>query len=318
MVEAALARGDSVTTVTRGVSGPPAAGAAPVYADRTHESALAGALGGGEWDAVIDTWSGAPRVVGDSAKLLTGRVAHYGLVSTRSVYRWPIPPGLDETAPVVEGDADGESSDDYATAKRGAELAVLRYFDGPALLARAGLILGPYEDIGRLPWWLRRLERGGPVLAPGPPDRPLQYIDARDLAAWMLASADRGLEGAFNVVSRPGHATMATLLAAACAATGGRAELAWVAPEMIESAGVAAWTELPIWAPPTGELAGLHDGDVTAADREGLTCRPVEQTVADTWRWLLDEGEPEPRPDRPPVGLDTDRENAILAAIPRA
>jgi nucleoside-diphosphate-sugar epimerase len=317
VVETALARGDSVTTVTRGASGPPAAGAAPIYVDRSDRSALAAVLGDGAWDAVIDTWSGAPRVVRDAAELLTGRAAHYGLVSSRSVYRWPIRPGLDEAAPVVDGDPDSESAENYAAAKRGGEVAAVQSFGGPVLVARAGLILGPYEDVGRLPWWLRRLERGGHVLAPGPPDRPLQYIDARDLAVWMLKLADRRRSGAFNAVSKPGHGTMETLLEAALAATGSAADLIWVDPTAIESAGVAAWTQLPVWAPPTGELAGLHDGDVTAAYRAGLTCRPVAETVADTWRWLLDEGDPKPRFDRPPVGLDPVRERTILDALHR-
>jgi nucleoside-diphosphate-sugar epimerase len=273
---------------------------------------LRSALANGEWDAVIDTWSGAPRVVRDAAALLAGRVGHYGLVSSRSVYRWPIPPGLDESAPVVDGDPDDSTEDDYAAAKRGGELAAQRAFGDAALLARAGLILGPYEIVGRLPWWLRRLERGGQVLAPGPEDRPLQYIDARDLAIWMLMAADRGLGGTFNVVSQPGHATMSSLLDSGRAVTKSDAELIWVTPEEVEEAEIEAWTDLPIWAPPTGELAGLHDGDVSAAYREGLSCRAVDETVADTWEWMVTEGEPPP-PDRyPPLGLDPDRERAVV------
>jgi hypothetical protein len=150
------------------------------------------------------------------------------------------------------------------------------------------------------------------VLAPGPEDRPLQYIDARDLAIWMLAAADRGLGGAFNVVSQSGHATMSSLLESGRAVTKSDAELIWVTPEEIEEAEIQAWTDLPIWAPRTGELAGLHDGDVSAAYREGLSCRAVEETVADTWDWMVTEGE-RPPPDRyPPLGLDHDRERAVL------
>lgn len=312
VVETALTRGDVVTTLTRGVSGPPTAGASALYADRTDPGALRAALADGEWDAVIDTWAGAPRVVRDAASLLADRVGHYGLVSSRSVYRWPISPGLDETAPVVDGDPGDSTDDDYAVAKRGGELAAGSAFGDGALVARAGLILGPYETVGRLPWWLRRMERGGQVLAPGPATRPLQYIDARDLAAWMLAAADRRLGGIFNTVSRPGHATMSSLLEAARSATKSDAELVWVKPEVIESAGIAAWTELPIWAPPTGELAGLHDGDVSAAYREGLHCRPVEETVADTWDWLTREGDPVPPAHYPSVGLDPNRERSVL------
>jgi nucleoside-diphosphate-sugar epimerase len=315
VVETALARGDEVTTLTRGVSGPPAPGALALHADRTDPAALRAALADGTWDAVIDTWSYAPRVVLDSARLLAGRAGHYGYVSSRSVYQWPIPPGVDEGAAVVDADAADEAGDDYPAAKRGGELAAIEAFGDRALLARAGLILGPYELTGRMPWWLRRMERGGAVLAPGPADLPLQYIDCRDLAAWMLTAADRGISGAVNAVSRPGQATMGSLLEAARDATGSTARLVWVPPEVIEAAGIAPWTELPVWAPPGGELTGLHTGDVAKAYAAGLTCRPVAETVADTWAWLQAEGDPPARPGRPAHGLDPDRERAVLASL---
>ena len=313
VVETALARGDEVTTLTRGVSGPPAAGAHALYADRTNAEELGSALKDLSPDAVIDTWSGAPAVVGASVALLAGRAGWYGYVSSRSVYQWPIPPGLDESAPVVDGDPASESSEDYAAAKRGGELAAGAGFGGPVLLARAGLILGPYELVGRMPWWLRRIERGGDVLAPGPRERPLQYIDCRDLAAWMLLAAGQGTSGVFNAVSKPGHATMESLLTAAVAVVGSDARLVWVDPAVIAAAGIEPWTELPVWVPPEGELAGLHDGDVSAAYRAGLVCRPVAETVADTWRWLQAEGDPDVRDDRPRNGLDPDREREVLA-----
>jgi len=315
VVEAALARGDEVTTVNRGVSGTAVPGAQLRIADRTEPGELRSALGEDTWDAVIDTWSRAPRVVSDSAALLSGRAGHYGYVSSRSVYRWPIPVGADESAPVVDGDPASEDFADYAAAKRGGELAVLAHFAGPSVLARAGLILGPYELVGRMPWWLRRIERGGEVLAPGPRDMPIQYIDGRDLAAWMLHAADEKISGAFNAVSRPGHATMESLLNATVSAVGSDARLVWVDPEVVEAAGIEGWTELPVWVPPYGEAASLHDGDVSAIYAAGLTCRPVTETVADTWRWLRAEGDPPPPQGRPAHGLDPDREREVLAGL---
>ncbi len=315
VVEEALRRGDRVTTVNRGVSGPPVEGVEAIHVDRRDRQALTDALAAaGDWDAVIDTWPGAPVVVQDSARLLRDRVGHYGYVSSRSVYRWPLPLGVDEDAPVVDADPASAEEHDYASAKRGAELAVLESFPGRTLLARAGLILGPYEDVGRLPWWLERISRGHRVPAPGPAEQKLQYVDARDLGAWMLDAASWGLSGAFNAVSRPGHATMGQLLEACNDVTGSGAELVWLPPEVVEAAGVSGWVDLPIWVPPVGEMAGLHNGDVSAAHAEGLRCRPVEDTVADTWRWLKATGRPEPRGDRPPVGLRADVEHALLTA----
>lgn len=314
VVEGALVRGDSVTTLTRGVSGPPAAGVRGLTADRSDPDSVTAALESTSWDAVIDTWSGDPAAVRHTASLLEGRVGHYSYVSSRSVYRWPIPVGADETAPVVEGDPTSPEGD-YATRKRGGELAVVEAFADRALIARAGLILGPYERVGRLPWWLRRLERGGRVLCPGPPSRPLQYIDGRDLARWLLESAERGLEGVFNTVSRSGHTTIGELLQLARIATGERAELVWVSPSVIDKAGISPWTELPIWVPLHGELAGLHSGDVSAAFSAGLHCRPVAETIKDTWEWLEAEGDPPSLIDGT-VGVAPQRELEVLANAP--
>jgi 2'-hydroxyisoflavone reductase len=315
VAEVALARGDEVTTINRGQTGTDVPGARVRRADRTDRAQLRSALGDDSWDAVIDTWSRAPRVVSESAALLSGRAGHYGYVSSRSVYTWPIPAGGDESAPVVDGDAGSEQSDDYPAAKRGGELAVLEHFGGPSILARAGLILGPYELVGRMPWWLRRIERGGDVLAPGPRDMPIQYIDCRDLASWLLHAADKGIGGAFNAASKPGHATMESLLNAAVAATGSRANLIWVQPAVIEAARIQPWTDLPVWAPPDGEAAALHDGNVDAIIAAGLVCRPVEETVADTWRWLQAEGDPPVREGGLKHGVDPDREREVLASL---
>ena len=129
-------------------------------------------------------------MVRDSARLLADRAGHYGYVSSRGVHRWPWPAAPTSTLRWSTATRPARTAD-YAAAKRGGELAVIEAFGERALLARAGMILGPYEDVGRIPWWLRRLEKGGRVLAPDPADTPLQYIDARDMAAWMLAAAER-------------------------------------------------------------------------------------------------------------------------------
>ncbi|MFI1968694.1 reductase [Streptomyces cinnamoneus] len=310
VTEEALARDWDVTVFHRGRHGAPP-GAAELLGDRTAEGGLA-ALARGEWDVVVDTWSAAPTAVRDTARLLAGRAGHYAYVSTASVYAYPPPERLSEASPVVDGSPDAEARD-YARDKRGGELAALDAFGDRALLLRAGLILGPYENIGRLPWWLLRIARGGPVLAPGPRDLALQYIDARDLAAWTLSAAERGLGGPYNLVSPSGHATMGGLLEACRRATGSDAELRWTDPGRIIAAGVEPWTQLPVWMPPGEMHDAFHRGDVAKAVSAGLRCRPVEDTVTDTWNWLCDLGGVAPqRPDRPPVGLDAETEAKLL------
>ncbi|MGW2327904.1 NAD-dependent epimerase/dehydratase family protein [Streptomyces sp. NPDC001700] len=307
VIEEALVRGWQVTAFNRGRRGTPPEVTA-LRGDRTAPGGLA-ALEDGEWDVVVDTWSGAPSVVREAARLLAGRVRTYVYVSSRSVYAYPAPAGQAEDGPVVEASPDSVDVD-YAQAKRGGELAALSVFGDHALLARAGLILGPYEDVGRLPWWLTRIARGGPVLAPGPRDLPLQYVDARDLAVWLLDAAERGLGGPYNVVSPQGHTTMGELLETCVRVTDSSAELRWTDPHRILAADIAPWTDLPIWLPP-GELYDtLHAADVSKALAAGLHCRPIAETVTDTWTWLRDSDGPAPQG----VGLSPEKEAEVLAA----
>ncbi|MFJ6388892.1 NAD-dependent epimerase/dehydratase family protein [Streptomyces sp. NPDC091972] len=315
VAEAALADGWDVTAFHRGRHAP-VRGVRSLHGDRTVAGGLTALAEGGPWDLVVDTWSAAPRAVRDTARLLRDRADRYAYVSSCSVYAWPQPTGYTEDAPVVEGASADADQADYARDKRGGELAVLDAF-GPdrALLVRAGLILGPYENIGRLPWWLGRAARGGPVLAPGPRDLPLQYVDVRDLASWVLAASAAGRSGPYNLVSPPGHTTMGELLDACVAVTGSDAELRWTDPDIVLDAGIAPWTGLPVWVPPGTDLhTTLHGADTSRAAAAGLRCRPVTETVADTWSWLCEIGGVAPqRPDRPVVGIDPETEAKALA-----
>ncbi|QJW35358.1 NAD-dependent epimerase/dehydratase family protein [Cellulosimicrobium protaetiae] len=333
VVDDALARGWDVTVLNRG-STPVPDGVRQLVGDRTRADGLDALRAPGAhdaWDAVVDTWSWAPAAVRDAARLLADRIpddGRYVYVSSRSVYPFPPARGADESAALVDGDPDDTTHDDYARAKRGAEIAAVEALGDRAILLRAGLILGPRENVGRLPWWLRRVVRGGPVLAPGPADLPLQYVDARDLAAFALdvSTNPARASGPVDVVSAPGHTTMGGLLAAcvavtaddAAAAGNPPAELVWVEPEVVLAAGIEPWSQLPVWLPP-GELHdALHGSDTSLAYELGLRPRDVRETVRDTWTWLraLDAaGEATPqRADRPAVGLPPDLEAAALAA----
>lgn len=108
---------------------------------------------------------------------------------------------------------------------------------------------------------------------------------------------------------------MRGLLEAAKAASGSAAHLRWAPPDVIKRAGIAPWTELPIWTPPDSELMGLHTGDVSAVYAAGLHCRPVGQTVSDTWAWLQAENDPPPQPGRPAHGVGPQREREALAML---
>ncbi|MFJ2770031.1 NAD-dependent epimerase/dehydratase family protein [Streptomyces sp. NPDC087300] len=313
VTEAALAKGWEVTVFHRGHH-PAPEGTRALRGDRLAEGGLA-ALADGEWDVVVDTWSAAPRVVREAARTLAGRAGRYVYVSSSSVYRYPAAAGSDESHPVVDGDPDAEATA-YPEDKRGGELAAVAEFGAErTLLARAGLILGPYENIGRLPWWLNRVARGGPVLAPGPRDMGIQYIDVRDLAEWIVDAAAAGLHGPYNLVSPVAHTTMGEFLEACTAAAGAPdAELRWTSADVIAEAGIEPWWELPVWVPGGGELYDtVYVTSVDKAVAAGLRARPVGETVADTWGWLRSLGGVAPqRGDRPVVGLDSVKEAQAL------
>ena len=318
VVEAALGRGWEVTVFHRGHREPPA-GVRSLLGDRTAPdglAALADASAESEWDVVVDTWSAAPRAVRDTARLLADRAGRYVYVSSCSVYAWAPPADYTEDAPLVEGASEDAEQTDYPQDKLGGELAAVSAFGAErSLLVRSGLILGPYENIGRLPWWLTRIARGGPVLAPGPRSLPLQYVDVRDLAEWILGAAEAGVSGACNLMSPQGHTTMGELLDACVRVTGARAELRWTEPSVVLDAGIQPWTQLPVWVPVGTDMHdALHRADVSRAVEAGLRCRSVAETVADTWAWLQDIGGVAPqRPGRPPVGLPPDVEAKVLA-----
>ena len=311
IVDEALTRHTDVTVLNRGHR-PPPDGVTALTGDRTTPGGL-DALRTATYDLVVDTWSAEPTAVRDAVHALTGRAGHYTYISTRSVYAYPPPPRATEDAPLLDGSPDDGPDTPYGQAKRGAEIAVLDTFGDHSLLARAGLILGPHEDIGRLPWWLNRIARGGTVAAPGPRDLPLQYIDARDLAAFVLDAAARGLTGPYDLVSPPGHTTMGELLDTCVHVTGADAHLQWIDPETILAEGIEPWTDLPVWLPPGPDHDGMHGSDVGKAVAAGLHCRPVHDTVTDTWTWLRGiGGSPRQRPDRPAPGLDPAAEAALL------
>ncbi|MFG2473426.1 NAD-dependent epimerase/dehydratase family protein [Streptomyces fagopyri] len=314
VAEAAVRRGWEVTVFHRGRHEPPS-GVRSLLGDRTAPDGLA-ALAGGDWDVVVDTWSAAPRPVLDAARLLADRAARHVYVSSCSVYAWAPPAGYTEDAPLVTGASKDAGGTDYARDKLGGELAAVSAFGAErSLLVRSGLILGPHENIGRLPWWLNRIARGGPVPAPGPRDLPLQYVDVRDLAEWILGAVERGASGAHNLMSPRGHTTMGELLDACVRVTGSGAELRWIEPQVILDAGVEPWTQLPVWVPPGSDMHdALHGADVSRAVEAGLRCRDVSETVADTWAWLRTLGGGAPRrPGRPPVGLPPEAEVRLLS-----
>jgi 2'-hydroxyisoflavone reductase len=320
VAEQAIAAGWQVTTFSRGRSGHDVPGAEVVRGDRQEPSDIARLAQAGPWDAVVDASGQVPAVVAAAAQALRPRAASYVYLSTVNAYKgWPDEP-LTDDSPVYEpapdelatrpGAAEGMApAVEYGTLKATCELAARQSFGDDCLILRPGVVLGPYEYVGRLPWWLRRMRRGGQVLAAGDPRRQVQPVDVRDLAAFILRAAERGLNGAMNLTAPVGHSTYGEMLTACRDVTGGAAELVWVADEWLSDQDVTPWTEIPLWR--TAE--GAWNVSSARAEAAGLTCRPLRDTVADTWAWMQQE-DPMPHERADEIGIDPAKEQRLLDA----
>jgi 2'-hydroxyisoflavone reductase len=286
LIAAASARGWRVSAFNNDRAWAHVPGVEHIVGDRFNRSEFAD-LAQRRWDLVLDTWSGSAREVQVSAALLAESAAAYAYVSSLAVYRPTPGHALTEEDPVISGPGrDGSSP--YEVRKREAELAVVRAFPSEHLIIRSGLLLGPRERPGRLPWWLDRVRSASEVLAPAPPQHPIQYTDVRDLAAWTLNAAEDERRGTFNFACPHGHATMIDLVEACQAATRSRAATRWVAAEVLRRHGVTPWTGFPLWIPPGADGLGVdvYNVDVSRALSAGARFRPLSETVADTESWL--------------------------------
>ena len=318
---AAIRQGWEVTTFNRGLSGADVASVNVIRGDRTLPGDLARLAAAGPWDAVIDTSGYIPREVLAACECLEPVAGRYVFMSTVSVYRgWPVEP-LSEASEVLycppnAGPDYGEDVEDgptrYGYQKAGCELAVTSTF-GPDRFVplRPGVVLGPREYVGRLPWWLNRIAAGGRVLAPGSPDRSIQPVDVRDLAEFAIRLAAEGIAGAYNVTAPVGRETFGGMLEACAAVTGSDAEFVWVPDEQLLAQGVRQWSEMPLWR----TFPGVWRVSSAAAQAQGLSCRPLAATVRDTWLWMQDAAA-QPDDERPSeIGISREREQQILARV---
>jgi 2'-hydroxyisoflavone reductase len=282
--EAALARGHELTLFTRGRTNP---GLFPeaehLRGDRDGDLR---ALEGGTWDAVIDPSGYVPRVVRASADLLGDAVGHYVFVSSISAYAPPFAPGFDETMPTLGEPKGEEVMEEYGELKAACERTLEAALPGRAAWIRAGLIVGPHDPTDRFTYWPRRVAAGGTVLAPGRPDRPVQFVDVRDLGEWLVHVAESRIAGAYTATGPVPPLTLGGLLDACRRASGSDAEFVWVDEPFLLEREVGPWMELPLWIPESDEEAAhMQEADVSRAVAAGLRFRPVEETARDTLAW---------------------------------
>ena len=284
-------------------------------------------LEGREWDVCIDNPTTLPFWVRDAAKVLKGKVKHYVFISTISVYDRNDAPA-DETAPVAayKGvDPMAETAQTlakdvalYGQLKAVSEAEARRQFgEAATTIIRPGLIVGPGDETDRFTYWPVRLANpggrwGAEVAAPGDGADPVQFIDARDLAEWIVRMAEQRTAGTFNATGPARPITTKALLDGVAAGVHATPKLTWIATPFLRAQKVNAWSDMPVWIPGQGETLGFHRRSIAAALKAGLTYRPLPVTAGDTLAWF--KTLPADRQAKLRSGLTPERETALLAA----
>jgi 2'-hydroxyisoflavone reductase len=309
LVEAALARGHAITLFNRGQHNP------DLFPDveklRGDRAGNLSALRGRQWDAVIDTCGYVPRIVKASAELLAKAVKHYTFISSISVYADPIEPHFTEAAPVrqlADPNIEEVNEQTYGGLKVLCEQAVEQALPDRTLIIRPGLIVGPHDPTDRFTYWPQRVAQGGEVLAPGDPDQPVQFIDVRDLAEWVVRLVEARRIGIFHATGPAYTLSLRRFLDECQAAANNAARFSWVAEQFLLDAGAVPWSELPLWVP--AAEAGLNTADCRKATEAGLMFRSLTDTIRDTLRWAATR----PANHEWQAGLPAEKETKILDA----
>ena len=318
LTELALGRGHSVTFFNRGRTGNDRF--VQVERIKGDRNGQIDALKGHRFDAVIDDSGYVPRQVRMTAELLVENVPQYIFFSSVSVYSDFWAPRSEKSNVGSLQDTTIEKVDEktYGPLKALCERAVSKVYGPSCTIVRPGLIVGPEDNTDRFTYWPVRAARGGDFIAPGAPSGKIQYIDARDLAAFIIRGIERKTYGTFNVVTAPGQVTMGALISACVRSATRLAKPAkpprpvWVSAKFLQAQKVQAWSEMPVWLPPTGESAAFAATSNKLAVSAGLRCRSVSETVNDTLAWHL--ARPVLERDSLKAGISAARESSVLAA----
>jgi len=309
LVEAALARGHTVTLFNRGQSNPDLfPQVEQLRGDRAADLSL---LKDRSWDTVIDTCGYLPRIVRLSAQTLVNQTDRYVFISTVSVYAEDNPRGMDENSPLAtlkDESVEEITGDTYGGLKVLCEKAVEQAYPDRALIIRPGLIVGPHDPTDRFTYWPWRVSQGGQVLAPGNPDQPQQIIDARDLAQWIVSMVDAKRTGIFNAVGPDYALTTKRMLEACVAVCNPLAQLTWLSEAFLLEHKVEPWSEMPVWM--LEKECALDTCRNARAIAAGLRFRSIEETIRDTLAWART------RPDDHTwrAGMKAERETELLRA----
>lgn len=288
-VESALSRHHTVTLFHRGKSNP---GIFPdiehLYGDRKHDTQ---ALLDRKWDAVIDTCAYLPADIDSIAHTLAGNIGFYQCVSSVSVYADNAVHGIDEEYPVAvmppDADATTFAMEHYGALKYMCEEQALHHFGADKVQnIRPGLIVGQYDPSDRFTYWVRRGTQGGNIIVPGGDDYQIQYIDARDLADWMIHSAENHIIGTYNAVTPTPFTTLSDIIRQAGEYAHVQQNLLYPSDAFFEEQGIAPWSQMPVWLPATmSGYEGFSSISAQKAITQGLTFRSPADTVHAIYEW---------------------------------
>ncbi len=311
VTEAALAAGHDVTLFNRGRRNP------GLFPQATHlvgdRNTDLSALASGEWDATVDVCAYFPRQVRALAAELAGRGGHHIFISSTSAYSVPVAAGFTEDSPLAEVDnpeTDELTDETYGGLKVVCERAAAElYGEANTAIVRPTYVIGPHDLSYRFTWWVQRLAQGGTVLAPGDPADPIQVIDARDMASWIVDDLALGqVSGTFHAVSPPppyGFGDLLDAIASEVAPPG--TELVWVDSDFLLTQGVDE-ASLPLW-PAFDGYGDINAASPAAAIAAGLRPRPVTRSAAE----VHDSQATDPVTPPEGVGLSPEREAVLLA-----
>jgi len=273
------------------------------------------ALRGGEWDAVIDNSASIPRWVRQTAEVLKDSVDLYLFTSSLSVHADESKIGITEDDPVIKLEdqtVEQITGATYGGLKALCEEETRAAFPNGAIVVRPHLIVGPGDRSDRWTYWPVRIARGGEVMAPGTPNDPTQYIDARDLAEFDVHLIEQRTLGTFSGVGPLAPLSMGELLYGMRAVVSNAVSFTWVDADFLAEHEVQAWMEMTAWVPPTGDTAGFAAYDNSRAVAAGLKYRPLAESAKDTLHWW--QTLPEERRGRTRAGLAPEKEERVLAA----
>jgi 2'-hydroxyisoflavone reductase len=276
IVERAVEAGHQVTLFNRGRTNPqlfPQLEKLRGDRESTAADGLSALAGGRRWDAVIDVWPSEPAVALPAARLLAGRTDFYSFVSSIGAYKTLTRPGADETWPLRSTESG------YGGDKARCEAQLITLIGADRLgIVRPCAIAGPRDPSLSLHYWLSRLAKKERIVAPGDGSDPVELVDVRDVAGWIVSNVESRRPGAYNVCGEP--QSFRTFLAQCSAAMEGKAQPVWIDGNFLERQGVKSAGNMPFWNP---DIPAFEEVSSLKAHRAGWTVRPLQQTARDAW-----------------------------------